>query len=516
MSIPLRQNIGVIGCSNSGFSTIELLLAFTIGMLFLTAALILIVNQPGGGQQFRLNNSQEVTFDTTLDSGGINSIEQNLASTTAALEINWHTRFLSTIRIDQGYAQNPPTIVDISPCLKLVTVDVLWTSLGSRAREQKLSTLKSNTREAKALGGDCDALPLTHTWTRPRLVGSTTLSTTTPLALDILAPFAYLTDSAGLLKIAPLAGAASSSFLSSDYNTGTTVFDLDVARQTNPITGEERTYVFAARNSTTSQFQVIDVTDPLTPVSLPAMTMTFGGSNPPRGSFPQGWRLAYYDNKVYALSRETAGYELHIFDVSTPSTPRELGPGFEVNGTANDLVVTSVLVSGTKHTLVFLATERSTNEIMVINVTNPTIPTLLTSVDIPTTQDALSVYVVGNSLYVGRQRTVAGPELLRYDLTYPSEVPLGLTVTPVGPGGEVGADVTSIRVSEDVAFITTSTLGDSFQIFNVPALGGAMTRHDTTPLRLSGRMPALLDYSFPYMYLGGDTPAGVHIVSAVP
>ncbi|MBY0310190.1 hypothetical protein K2Q16_03545 [Patescibacteria group bacterium] len=503
----------------AGFSTIEILLSFTVGTLFLTAALMLVVSGPGLNTRYSLDSSNTLVLDAALDTLGLSLLTQSLTSTTAALQTQWHRSISGSIRIDQGYAKNPPYITDISPCLKVVTNEISWLLGGGRVRNSSLSGVVSNEQITGALGGDCDSVPTSADWFAPQVLSRHSITSGTPVALDVLGGAVYLSDAAGMLHIINLQGNAineNGDFITPPFAAGATLFDVDVADHVDPTTGDRHRYAYTVRNSTSDQLQVIDVDNHTAPTSTPGMIVTFGGANPPRGSFPQGWRLTYYDRMVYALSRETAGFEFHIFDVGDPTRPRGVGPGFEVNGTANDIAVTDVFLPTTTQRIAILGTERSAHEIMVLNVSNPLTPTLITSLDLPTTFDVRSLYLIGNRLYVGRNRTTGGPELLVFEMTYSSTLPLQLTLTQLGTGVEIGADVTSIKVSGVQAFITTANANDAFQIFTIEKPTENITRIDTAPLRLSGTFPAGLDYSSPYVFVVSNALQSLQVIQSSP
>lgn len=505
----------------SGFSTLEILLAFSVGMLFLTSALMVIVAASDSGERYSLNPTTGLTIDALSGRSGVATLAFSIASTTEALKKNWYTNFLSAIRIDQGYAITPPTVTDISPCLKSLNVTSTWDSLNNRTQKSSSTIIVSNPDHAIALGLDCEGLPLTTNWAIPTLITTTNFASGTAVAMDVLNYTTYMSDSLGNLHITDQSGdtlTPGTSFTPTPLNGGAIFSDIDVAAVWDTSsTNDYKRYAFTTRLTSPGQLQVIDVTDPNNPTSTPAMTASFLGVNPPHGSYPQGWRVFYYNNFLYALTRETAGFEFHIFDVNDPTKPLAVGPGFELNGTANDLSVTDFLVSGVRHTVVFLATERSALEIMVLDVTNPNAPRLLTSVDLPGTEDALSLHLIGNRLYVGRQRSATQPELLVFDLIIKPTLPLALTLTAstTGSSSEVNADVTSIRVTEELVFITTSTSNDAFQIFTTN-LVGKLVRKLVPSLTLSGRFPGGLDYSYPYLFLASNTDTPLMVIKGQP
>ncbi len=79
----------------------------------------------------------------------------------------------------------------------------------------------------------------------------------------------------------------------------------------------------------------------------------------------------------------------------------------------------------------------------------------------PGTEDASSLYLNGNRLYLGR-KSGSGPELFVFDV--PSLI-AGIG-TPRATG-EVGADIQTIRGAGSVLYLGTSKSGAEFQVWNV-------------------------------------------------
>lgn len=499
-------------CTTSGFSTIELLIAFSVGIIFLTAAMMVGFSDSTLTQQTSLDSGQAAVLNAGLDNYGLSTSTKKFGNVVRELMKNWNYTGAEvqsdTQVINSGLSfTNTPTITDISPCLKEVIDTTSWGSTHSMT----FGSAISNIDIAKALGGDCDPMPIGETWAKPKVFSSHNFNPAKPVALDVLNRVVYITDDKSNLQIYNSASDVlgnTSNFSVTPYTdtSNKTLNDIDVAR-----IGTRR-YAFVVRNDTTAQFQVVDVTTPGTYTSSP--TKTLGGTTPPSGSFPQGWKVFYYDSKAYVTTRETAGYEFHVFDVSTPLSPTEIGSAFEVNGTTNDLIITSIVINGHTYKLAFLATDRSANEIMVLNVTNPT-PTLLTSIDIPTGINALSIQLIGNKLYVGRQKTSGGPELLLYNVAYgESGSNPTVALSALGSGAEINMDVASLRVAGKFAFIG-DPLPNEFSAWDISHPSTGFSRIDTTPLNISNKVSAI-DYEAPYLYAVSQANDTLQILFSAP
>lgn len=245
--------------------------------------------------------------------------------------------------------------------------------------------------------------------------------------------------------------------------------------------------VFAALASSTNQLAVIDITEAAAPILL--STSTLRGVDP-TGFKPEGWRLTYYDERVYVSTLETAGPELHMFAVSPRGYVTELGTGTAVNITLNDFVVREELVERTRKKYLFAATSRDTGEIAVYDVTDSSGVGQVTEVvglrqNLPGAQDGESISVVGNYLYLGRASNTGGPELYVYDLT---DMPHSMTL--VGTAEIPSVSVTGIEVVGHHAFLAITP-------------GVANRRIDVWDVSNPSSMTRVYTYAYPGLQVHG-------------
>lgn len=353
-------------------------------------------------------------------------------------------------------------ITDLSLCSKYVRANVAW-KIGSYATSTTaLFTHLTHIDEIIALGGDCLLSQPEGNWASgaPQSVGSLAYNPGKLFTgVDVFHKEIYATAS------------TSPYFLV--YNVPTSVGQNPVLAgstdggdmRLNAVDAIEdlatgRTYAFAAEHKNNSQLAVFDVTDPALPVLVVERQL---GSVDPLGSYPQGWKVFAYGNRLYLTTRETAGNEFHIFNINVPTQPVEVGSGFEVNRTVNDFIVREQKVGGVLHRYVFLAADSNLKELSVLDVTSD-VTSEVAAIDLPGDQDGLSLALVGHQLYLGRVSNVSGPELYVFDVTDPT---LLTTAAPQIIGqGEVGADVSSLRVSGAYAYLGTSKAGQEFQVWD--------------------------------------------------
>lgn len=376
-------------------------------------------------------------------------------------------------------------ISDLSPCSKYAQAVISWQIQRYPTTTTSLSTNLTFPAEGINEGGDCVLNQPAGDWSSPGTF-STTDFVGIPSGLDVLDGVSYVAASiAPYLRIFNTSGAVNTSCIncSQPYNA------IDVAHDSS--TG--RTYVYAARNDTTSQLEVIDVTDASSPSMLAQATLA---GVDPLGSYPQGWRIYYYGRKVYVVTRETAGPELHVFDVGNPDAPVEVGSR-ELTTSVYALVVRDQFVGTALHRFAYLATSRDPYELMVLDVTDPANMTEITGarVDFPGSQAAKAIFLNGGTLYVGRD-TSAGPDLYVLDASAPLSASGGL---PILASTDIGSGISAIRVSGQYVFLATT--GSQLQIRNSSDLSSVGS------VSITGLADTAIDLNGDYVYTaGGSAP----------
>lgn len=130
-----------------------------------------------------------------------------------------------------------------------------------------------------------------------------------------------------------------------------------------------------------------------------------------------GISIATQGNYLYLGRQNNNGYELFVFDVTTPSTPTLLGK-VVTGDTANDLAVSG--------NYVYIASSDNPGELTVVDITTPTAPTVATKFDLTAANsgnanaDALAVLVgQNNDLYLTRANS-SGKEFYVFNISSPT------------------------------------------------------------------------------------------------
>ncbi len=450
-----------------GMGTLEIIIAFAILMIAITGVIIVSFGNQSIAVDSELNNSALYLAERQL--------EKAYASSTADFS---SLASVGSTPVDPSDPDNPFTkkldIFDVSECVKHATSTISWWTGTPRPQETSFISIFTSTSTSAAMGGDCETEDSEEDWDNPQRFASDTLNPAKSTTIDVLDKIAYLgSDKRPFLAIADtrdaVLGQNSALFVSfaNGFNADGKIIDqindIDVYKNTE----NGKTYALIAMASSTAQFAIIDVTDIKNPSLVAARSLA---GVDPMGSQPNGYRVYYYDKKAYVLTRETSGPEFHIFDVSTPNNPVELGTGTKLIGptppngtTVNDFVI--------RNGIAYFAAEKDTAELLVYDVSDPfhILHLAGATVNLPGNQNGASVFLLGNKLYLGREVVSGGPEFYIFNASSPKTAVGGLPI--VGSPTEVGTDVLAIRGISRFAFLATSKSKEEFQVWNVPTSG---------------------------------------------
>lgn len=447
---------------NQGFSTLELMLAFALISIVLVGA----IGANFGAQYWSITSetSNEALYKAKTRLEDLRSqIKQDFygvvsSPLTKSVDV---ADPADSACISGGLCYYiSSTITDLSSCSKYVQTKVEWQAQRYPTTTTSLFTNLTNSPEVIARGGDCILNEPSGNWKNsPQTVGALNFAPGKQFTgIDVLHKKIYVTTNtmpSFLVYDAPTAVGQNPIQIGS--------YDLKMlgfSQKLNSVDVEEdlatgRTYAFTAVSTTTGQLLVLDVTDAHNPTFVAQRTLS---NVDPYGSYPQGWKVFIYGGRLYMTVRETSGTELHVFDISTPTLPTEIGNGFELNRTVNEILVRDQKISGVKHRFMFLAADSDLKELGVLDVTNDII-TEINSRDLPGSQDGYSLFLLGNNLYFGRASN-AGPELYVFDISNPA------VSLPILGQGEVGADVTTLEVSGAYAYVGTNKSSQEFQVWD--------------------------------------------------
>jgi hypothetical protein len=449
-----------------GFSTIELLIAMAIAILTLSAVLTVIGGGASGISDGEINSEALRKAQVIVEEAVSHSKSDYLGVTaTSSTECSGALCYTNTLEIPVAYA---------TECQETIVGTVSWTGSYGRNLSVYASTIIVDIPGMLALGGDCSISPPISGWNPPMVYAADDFSPGKPTSMDVANKIAYIGgDKEPFIYVADARSAALSSWPTQCCELGDAyannfnfngkvldeVHDIDVASTTSKV------YAYVATASTTAPFVVLDMTD----IKNPAIASQAGvlAKRGLSGISAEGWRLYYFDNRVYVVSKvQAAGGELHIFDVSNPANPTQIGTPYELNTTVSDLAVTKKKdSSGVSHLIAYLAAgeDTSSSELIALDVTNAASITALSGAtrNFSGTEPGLSVHIVGNRLYFGRADN-SGAEFYALDASDPFNASGGL---PISASQEIGHDVTAIRVVGRFAFIAVDHSNEEVQVW---------------------------------------------------
>jgi hypothetical protein len=463
-----------------GFSTIEILIAFAVGILFLSAALMLAYSNPSQTMYVSLDTNHTATLDIMFDMYGLATSSNNLGNVLLTLSENWDTQIpASSEMIHDGLTYtNTPDVLDIAPCMKFISQKTTWGAHNGRARNITTDTGLSNLEIAEAVGsGTCDPTP-PSTWDTPDTLAALTGNTLEGEGTDIVI---IHKDSRRYALITTLPVGANDT-------PDLWVIDVSDPLPTHPplirslnvstsgLLGIARagTYAYITQNNSIDQIYIVDITDPQNPniipthFTLPHISTTCSPLGIPCDR--EAVSISYHDGYLYVGTKYLAfgtpgtNEEFHIIcvdDVSipgcSPTTPVWMD-SYNVNHHVLAIDVRETLYGGSTHRFAYLAvsdTSGTNPELMILDVTNPQVITSLSGLNFPGTLYGTALFSMGNILYMGRMRaTGSNKDFYIIDTEDPyhprvlGSLKLGLSTS--------GSKVTSIHVQGGYAFVATN------------------------------------------------------------
>ena len=475
------------GKGSRGQSTIEMLIALMVLILSLTTVITVSFG------------SQSISLDTQTNGEALEKARSVLEDARAAARKDF-AALVSVSSTDDIYRKDL-LVQDAAACKKTVTSRATWKTEVLRPQIIELTSQFTDITGVFAMGGDCDLDSPTGGWTAPasflsrdldyhaaygdnpsinssagnQATGLDVLNKMIYISAGVGAPSAkddfFILDGSSTLSgiIPPIVGS---------LNTGPGLNAADVERDNT--TGQ--TYAYVVSNDNHSQLQVINVSNPASPALLTSSTLPniISTCSPPSKPCLAGQSIFYYKGRVYIGTNYIANLalppsnnnEFHVFCVSdpsvfgcSPSTPVWLGSA-NVNHNVNAIVV--------RDHYAYLATSDDVGELTIVDLDHLTSPAV--KFDAPGGEDGMSLYVVGNRLYLGRQQTPAA----RRDF-YAIDITSSTAPTELGSvnlGLHSGTEVTGIRANGKYVFLalSDSTIGFKvLDIFNLPAISFVST-----------------------------------------
>jgi type II secretory pathway pseudopilin PulG len=380
-----------------GVSIVEILIALAILTLTISAVIMVVFG------------NQSLAVDTQTNIEALTKAQSQLEGARALAAQDFYAVKDAPATQDDIY-QKSLEVEDRAECLKQATSNITWQQ-GGRDLSVSITTLFSDLSIALMLGGDCDPTPPAG-WDAPK----------THSVTDVIHNGSVATD----VDVVRRLGQRIAAVTTKRAGNQDTVWMIDVTDETGPVllaSGSQddkdllavdvtQDYVFAASASTTAQLQIFNTLDAtfVASAALPDVD--------PSGSAPEAISIQYVDGLVFIGTKETAGPEFHVFNVSVPTAPVSIGK-LELNHNVHDIAV--------QNGYAYIASSANECELLVIDVrdpgamTNPCptppIPAGNTVFNAAGNFDAVALDVAGTKVYLGRVRAQASEDFIVLNTT---------------------------------------------------------------------------------------------------
>lgn len=283
-------------------------------------------------------------------------------------------------------------VTDIDSYTKEVVSRVSWTT--DRTQNVELITRITDPGASSALGGDTGGGGTSGDWQHPTSPGNADLGAgEEATGIDVINKIAFMTAKASDSK-------KSDFFVVSapDPEDISVVASIDTGPGPCPGAGcgpglnavdAAGSYAYVAQDKTSSQLQIINIANTSSPNV--ASSFTLPGVS---GSGAVGNSIYYYGGRVYIGTKTATGPEFHVVDVSNPLNPVSLGSkkiGADVNGIVVRGTTAYLATSDDNAELILLDVSKPTSSITQLAAYNAT-----------GTADGKSIYLVGSKAYLGR------------------------------------------------------------------------------------------------------------------
>ncbi|PJE50774.1 MAG: hypothetical protein COV29_03530 [Candidatus Yanofskybacteria bacterium CG10_big_fil_rev_8_21_14_0_10_36_16] len=450
---------------NSGLATLEIVIA--LGIITLAIAALILISF----------GNQTIATENEINNDALYRTRNLVENGRAEIKNNFYADINATSSED--IFNKSITALDINVCKRRVIGTVNWETEASRSQHIEIKTDVISINEAEALDGDCgsDNPPISEWW-YPNTFKDYDLKTIDPpserssnagvpaTSIDIIkknsSRYAILTTAHNsendlwLININdPLNAFVAGSVETTErgLNTADATQDLAFALSRG------------SWDTQPSELHIIDISSVVPPYSVATKSLDILGID--QENNPNANSIYYYDGKVYVGTHKTGGKEFQIFSGIAPySKIAELEITHNIN---------SIIVRGD---YAYFATSDDTGEFMAVNI-NPASPDYMIHPDITgmkydTTKDfdAISLYLLGNKAYLGRDggnyNNTDARNFVILDISDLNNIAeLGSKFIPSNAGPNKAVEVLDLFVVGDFAFISTDDDNFEFQVYRV-------------------------------------------------
>ena len=417
----------------SGFSTLEILVASTIALSTISASAMVVYS------------AQDLVTNASLKNGALQILQEELSVATTLTQLSMISEFSE----QRGIYLITKEMVPLSRFANELVMVVSWEERGKIREESARLVLPVSNKEETA---DTCTLYWSGTWITPTSINSWQLPNNAQITdIDILGGFAMITTDDSTLSLPDLyiydVTDLSQPQLISSLNTGPGLSAIQVV-------GE---IAYVANTSVSSQLQIID----LSTFEAPQLVSSLAMPNPGADGI-QGHSLYSIDDKVYLGTLKNSSSEFYVIETSNLTGPAVLG-SFEINTQVNAIVVDQGKA--------YLATPNQL-QLRVLDVSSPSSISLVSAFTTSgyQVQDGRSLDLFGDSVFLGR--TVGGfnnpsnHELFKLLLSGTGQLSQNFSA-------DIAASARTLFVRDNFIFVGSNDPTKEWQVWGLGA-GGAI------------------------------------------
>jgi len=406
---------------NTGQSSLEVLIALTIMVLAISAAIVV-----GFG-------NQAAVVDTELHNRALYIARQELEELRADARQDFGLVASSTGQ--EGSFTKQVTVTQLGTYSKEVKVTITWQLSPTQLRDLELATIITDWRTAWDQSGTGDGgTGLTGDWLNPETAGTLDLGPGNEgTDIAIRESTVFITGEAADTKKHDIFSInvtnINSPQLISSIDTGPGIQSIAIWNE----------YAYVANRATNEQLQVLNISNPAS-MQVVATSSLSNNTQLPLTVFAK-------DGYAYVgTDLSSSGGEIQIFDVSTPSNP-SFETSIEVGADVNDLYVI--------RDRLYAATSKVDKELIIYEVSDPNDPIEIASFNKASSQ--------GNSVFATNY-TNAYMGLSTY--FHPLNTSNLSSVTSVSAFSASG-NIEDVYVRDYLAFVATDHSNAEFKVINI-------------------------------------------------
>lgn len=122
-----------------------------------------------------------------------------------------------------------------------------------------------------------------------------------------------------------------------------------------------------------------------------------------------GWKVQVQGNYAYVIV-SGGSPDFVIIDISNPASPNQVG-SLSLSNTPEDIAVSG--------NYAYIASRHNSQELQVVDISNPNSPSVVATENLPGSNNALGIDIVGSTVYIARQYTLFDDHFYTIDVSNP-------------------------------------------------------------------------------------------------